>query len=190
MSDQGLAKKVEQGTVDSNGNQQGSPKKSRRKFIFAGATGLIVVPLATVARIQWGSYPVFDNLKFLTHKEAYIVGVVADVLYPPEALGLNPGDVSTVKNMDDLYGNLSKIEQKEVSLLLWATEHILPLFSFKFKKFSQLSLDDRSDILTRINKMGAPLPLLVKGLKFFIGMSYFSSSKTHEKLGYAGWCGP
>lgn len=167
-------------------------KITRRKLIFGTLGTAALVPASYALKVSLGGYTFSKAFDFLTAKEAVIVRAIAETVVPnTNELKITHDDADTVGTVNELLRYSSTLERTEIGILLWAVEHVFPVLGLHFKKFTQLSINEREAIIKKLDRSGQEIPkLLVRAIKTLGCFGYFSSPKVQEYYGLKGWCGP
>lgn len=165
-------------------------RSTRRTFLLNSTALISLLPLTYSIRLFWGDYPHRSGLKYLTSKEVSIFLALFETILPRTSeMDLKINDVDLIKRFEEFIESSSSIEKKEISLLLWASEHLLPVYKLKFSKFSRLSVRERYEVLESLNESaGQTGRLLVRALKTFVSIPYYNDPQVQTYLGHRNWC--
>lgn len=123
----------------------------------------------------------------LSEEEVAVVEKLTAVLLPTEQYGLpsSLNEVPTVKNVDNLAGQMAGQTRELLSLALWVFEH-RPMASFRFSRFTKLN-DEKAQEYVLAMQNGAFFERgMVSTLKTLITVNYWRDSRTWEGLDYWG----
>ena len=165
-------------------------KLTRRQLFKVGVGTLVSSPFAYMTAVTLGTYPQRTGLKILSSKEAVIVEAIGETLLPSESqLNLQIYDVELAAGVDKLMSVMPSHNQTRIKMLLWATEHVLPLRHLYFSKFSLLKREQRAKVLASLEDSKSPsLRMFLRGLKGIIGSVYFAHPKTDLAIGNFNKC--
>lgn len=165
---------------------------TRRKLIFGSVGAAALLPLSYVIRVSWGGYSYPRTYSHVTAKEAVIIAALAETIIGLEnPFGISPESVDTVGAVNNFIQANSPLERGEIRILINAVEHVLPALGRHFKKFSELSVQERASLLESLNNSKRDIPkLIVRAVKTIVCFGYFNTPQVHEALGLKNWCGP
>jgi hypothetical protein len=160
---------------------------SRRGFLRAGA--LTGVAFTTGCARLLGRKEAPEALKYghLSEDEVRTATRLTEILIPAEQHGFPSatGEVPTVKNLDDMVGQMAPQVRELLGLGFWVFER-RPMVSFKFSRFSKLD-DEEALAYVQAMQEGAFFERgLMTTLKTVITLNYWRDSRTWPGLDYWG----
>ena len=162
---------------------------SRRNFLIGSAgVGMIT---AAVGVGHLGSYPDPPiELTNLSLREAHIFRMIGQWMAPPtEGLPGHGGDMTTLKNIDEMLGEVPEGMRTLLSGLPLAFEHGPLLLKWGSRRMTDLSEADLDEYLTTWSQSTlTPLCQLMAALKTLYGFAYYERSDVLEAIGIPGIC--
>lgn len=163
----------------------------RRTFLKYGFFGSLALLGGGIGLSLQDSKPYQANRQptvFSTNTLA-ILAAVAEAIIPQNAPFPSALDLNVPEKVDMLLASAHPAVQEEITLLLRLLENaaINTLLHFRPLPFSQLSLEERTAILTGWAK--SPVAVQRKGYKALNGLcqsAYYAQSKVHSLVGYEG----
>lgn len=161
---------------------------TRRTFLKGLALAATAASAGT-AMSGCGGYPeVPVGLKFLDEKGYAVISTFADRIIPrggPYDLGAL--DAGVVEFFDEFAATDYPEAQKDFKSVITLLEHGAPMLDFKFKRFTQMTTDERDEYLRGWES--GKLVLLrgaFVGLKKLCFMGFYTNEKVWPHIGYDG----
>lgn len=160
---------------------------SRRGFLRTGALAGMALTTGCARMLGRREAPEALEYAHLTPDEIRVTTRLTEVLLPTLEQGLpsSTEEVPTVKNFDDMVGQMAPQVRELLGLGLWVFEH-RPMVSFKFSRFSKLD-DEQALAYVRAMQEGSFVERgLMTTLKTVITLNYWRDSRTWPSLDYWG----
>lgn len=163
---------------------------SRRSFIKTSLWGLLLLSAV-------GCLPLSCRRRF--HEGARVLGTAegetllraTEALLPPRASLPQPAELACVEAVDRLMQPMSRGLRRQIKLMLRFLEWAPVIFLFSIRRFSQLGVDGRREVLTFLSQSRfSLLRQIFTGVKALGLTGYYTQDETWKAIGYDGpWVG-
>jgi len=125
-------------------------------------------------------------MRIFTRKQYEVVRALGEVLYPEGgAIPYSAHEVGVPEFMDDYVADLDKAKQGLIKKLLFLLEWGPILFLRKARRFTRLSLNERVDFLTWMEKSRFYfIRICLVSIRTLIGMGYMADARVLKSIGY------
>lgn len=122
------------------------------------------------------------NLKFFTKDQFQTYIAVIEAIIETDSYALSPE--KTALRMDDFLSSIDSPTVQQLPTLLFYVRHLLPLNIWKFKKFHNLSKEDRKKALKNFIKKKHFFRDIARAMKVLTCVPYYSSPEGRKSVGF------
>lgn len=162
---------------------------NRRIFLKKSFFGIIILNTASLFISSCSDYPKSKNkLKVFNNKEELIMTHISETFIASSETGLpSPEKINLIKDIDEYIFTVSDESKKQLKTLLNIFQDYSFFFNGSYKKFTDMSLDEKTIYLESWEKSNIEFrQMAYKALKMCIMLIYYSKDETWEKIGYTG----